>query len=52
MKRKLLPWVFVMSIVCLGVTPALAAEHHPPKFGVNTTQCDGTSNQPNCPGSH
>ena len=32
--------------------PALAAEHHPPKFGVQSTQCTGTANQPNCPGVH
>jgi hypothetical protein len=52
MKRKLLPWVFVLSLVCVAATPALAAEHHPPKFGVHSTQCDSGSNQPNCPGGH
>jgi hypothetical protein len=51
-KRKL-------AAVCLGaflgtavVSPAFAAEHHPPKFGVHETQCSSGSNQPNCPGIH
>jgi hypothetical protein len=29
-----------------------AAEQHPPKFGVNDSQCVGDSNQPHCPGNH
>jgi hypothetical protein len=52
LKRKL-------AAVCLGaflssavVSPAFAAEHHPPKFGVHQTQCSSDANQPNCPGSH
>jgi hypothetical protein len=51
-KRKL-------AAVCIGVflssavaAPALAAEQHPPKFGVHSTQCTGTADQPNCPGGH
>jgi hypothetical protein len=53
MKRKLVAVMFAAGLVtCVGASPVFAAEHHPPKFGVHTTQCDGGSNQPNCPGSH
>ena len=31
---------------------AFGAEQHPPKFSVKSTQCTGTADQPNCPGSH
>jgi len=48
-----------IAAVCLGVflssavvSPAFAAEHHPPKFGVHDTQCQSDTDQPNCPGSH
>ena len=31
---------------------AMAAEKHPPKFSVKSTQCSSGANQPNCPGVH
>jgi hypothetical protein len=40
------------GILTVGAAPAFGAEHHPPKFGVKSTQCSSGSNQPNCPGSH
>jgi hypothetical protein len=52
MRRKVLVGIAIMTFGVFTAGPAFAAEQHPPKFGVQTTQCDGTSNQPNCPGSH
>jgi hypothetical protein len=52
MKRKVLAAVFAVSVTCIGVSPAFAAEHHPPKFGPHDKQCLSDPNQPNCPGSH
>jgi hypothetical protein len=52
MKRKITA-VFVAVIVSvLGTAPAFAAEKHPPKFGVHSTQCASAANQPHCPGIH
>ena len=50
--RKLIAATIAVGALAVGATPAFAAEHHPPKFGVHETQCTGTANQPNCPGSH
>jgi hypothetical protein len=52
MKRQLLAVIAVMTFGVFTAGPAFAAEHHPPKFGVHTTQCDSGANQPNCPGAH
>jgi hypothetical protein len=52
MKRKLLAAAFIVSLGVTTASPAFAAEHHPPKFGVHDTQCSSDSNQPNCPGGH
>jgi hypothetical protein len=52
MRNKVLAVMFIVGLGVGSAAPAFAAEHHPPKFGVHTTQCDGTANQPNCPGSH
>lgn len=52
MKRKLLAAAFIVSLGVTTAAPAFASEQHPPKFGVNQTQCTGTNNQPNCPGIH
>jgi hypothetical protein len=52
MKRQFLAVVAVMTFGVFTAGPAFAAEHHPPKFGVQSGQCDGTSNQPNCLGGH
>jgi hypothetical protein len=53
MKRKLVAVIFATGLVTsIGASPAFGAEHHPPKFGVKSTQCTGGANQPNCPGSH
>ena len=50
--RKLIVGAVMAAVSMVGVSPAFAAEHHPPKFGVHSNQCDGGSNQPNCPGNH
>ena len=52
MRRKLIALAIAVGALTVGAAPAFAAEHHPPKFGVHSTQCTGTANQPNCPGSH
>lgn len=52
MKRRLSAVVLVGIVSVLGTAPAFAAEKHPPKFGVNDTQCASGSNQPQCPGVH
>ncbi len=52
MKRKLLAAIAIVTFGIVSAGPAFAAEHHPPKFGVQSTQCTGTANQPNCPGIH
>jgi hypothetical protein len=44
--------VMALMLVAGPASMAFAAEHHPPKFGVQSTQCTGDANQPNCPGSH
>jgi ABC-type enterobactin transport system permease subunit len=44
--------VMAAMLVAGPVSIALAAEHHPPKFSVKSTQCSSGANQPNCPGSH
>jgi hypothetical protein len=52
MKRRLTAIVLAGVVSVLGTAPAFAAEQHPPKFGVNDTQCASGSNQPQCPGVH
>ncbi len=52
MKRQFLAMVAVVTFGVFTAGPAFAGEQHPSKFGVHSTQCDGTSNQPNCPGGH
>ena len=52
MKRKVLAAMFIVGLSIAGASPAFGAEHHPPKFGVHSTQCESGANQPNCPGSH
>ena len=52
MKRKLLAAVFAVTVTYVGASPAFAAEQHPPKFGVHSTNCQADPNQPHCPGSH
>ena len=53
MKRRLISAAIAAVFSVLAVaSPAAAAEHHPPKFNVKSTQCTGTANHPNCPGSH
>jgi hypothetical protein len=50
--RKLIVGAVMTAVSVVGVAPAFAAEHHPPKFGVHSTQCSSGANQPNCPGGH
>jgi hypothetical protein len=50
--RKLIVGAVIGAVSVIGITPAFAAEHHPPKFGVKSTQCSSDANQPNCPGGH
>jgi hypothetical protein len=52
MKRKLLVVIAVLTFGVVTAGPAFADEHHPPKFGVQSTQCSSGANQPNCPGGH
>jgi len=53
MKRKFVMAFLAAVFTTLSVaSPAVAAEQHPPKFGVSSTQCTGGSNQPNCPDGH
>jgi hypothetical protein len=44
--------VLFSGFAAFSAVPAGAAEHHPPKFGVHSTQCSSDANQPNCPGGH
>lgn len=50
--RRLLAVLFAAASGLGAAAPAVAAEHHPPKFGVHSTQCSSGANQPNCPGIH
>ncbi len=51
--RKKIAAVLLAGAFALSVpAAAIGAEHHPPKFGVKSTQCGSGSNQPNCPGIH
>jgi hypothetical protein len=50
--RKLIALTVFAVVSVVGAGTAFAAEHHPSKFGPHDQQCAGTSNQPNCPGSH
>ena len=52
MKRLVVVVIATLTFGVLGAGPAFGAEHHPPKFGVKSTQCSSGANQPNCPGSH
>ena len=52
MRRKIVVAMLTGLLSGFAAVPAVAAEHHPPKFGVQSTQCDSGANQPNCPGSH
>ena len=52
MRRKIVIALFTVLFSGFAAVPAVAAEHHPPKFGVNSNQCDMEGNQPNCPGNH
>jgi hypothetical protein len=52
MKRAFLTLMLTASLGVFSAAPAFGAEQHPPKFGPHQTQCTGTANQPNCPGSH
>ena len=53
MKRKIVVAVLTGLLSSgLAAGSAVAAEQHPPKFGVKSTQCGSGANQPNCPGSH
>jgi hypothetical protein len=52
MVRKMVAAAIAAGVLTVAAGPAFAAEHHPPKFGVKSTQCSSGSNQPNCPGSH
>jgi hypothetical protein len=54
-RRRILDLLVVLAegaLTLAGAGSAFGAEHHPPKFGVHSTQCSSDSNQPNCPGSH
>ena len=51
--RKKIAAVLLAGAFALSVpAAAIGAEHHPPKFGVHSTQCSSDANQPNCPGGH
>ena len=52
MKRKVIVAVLTVLFSGFAAVPAVAAEHHPPKFGVHSNQCESDANQPNCPGGH
>jgi len=50
--RKLIVGTVMTAVSVVGVAPAFAAEQHPHKFDVKSTQCSSDANQPNCPGGH
>jgi len=52
MRKLIVAVVAVGALTVVGAGPAFGAEHHPPKFRVNSTQCSSDANQPNCPGNH
>ena len=52
MIRKLIVALVAVGALVLGAGPAFGAEHHPPKFGVHSTQCQSDANHPWCPGNH
>jgi hypothetical protein len=52
MRKLIVALVAAGALTVVGAGPAFGAEHHPPKFRVNSTQCSSGANQPNCPGNH
>jgi len=53
MRRKIVVAVLTGLLSSgLAAGSAVAAEQHPPKFGVKSPQCSSEANQPHCPGSH
>jgi hypothetical protein len=52
MRKVIAALVAVGALTVVGAGPAFGAEHHPPKFGVHSTQCSNDANHPWCPGNH